>query len=202
MEKKTVEITEELLVRKAQIGDVAAFKELLLRYEGKIYNLALRIMGNKEDANDVLQETFITAFKKLSTFKGESSFYTWIYRIATNICFMKKRGMSKKKTVSLDLPILTQHDEIKRELPDDWSKSPSATLENKELKDILSNAINELPEDYKTVLVLRDMEGLSNDDVSNIMKISIPAVKSRLHRARFFVRDALSKYFNSEDVKN
>ncbi|MFB0562679.1 MAG: RNA polymerase sigma factor [Candidatus Lokiarchaeia archaeon] len=189
-------VSDEILVKTSQKGDYPSFEEIVKRYEKKIYNLAYRIMGNKEDASDVLQETFLQAFKKLASFKGKAKFSTWLYRIAVNICLMKKRKRKKMETVSLDIPILTKkEDEIKRELRDDWSESPLATLENEEVKKNLSKAIDSLPEEYKTVFLLRGLNGLSNEEVANVLKISLPAVKSRLHRARLFLRDKLSQYF-------
>ena len=189
-------VCDEILVKKSQKGDYPSFEELVKRYEKKIYNLAYRIMGNKEDASDVLQETFLQAFKKLAGFKGKAKFSTWLYRIAVNICLMRKRKRKKMEIVSLDVPILTKkEDEIKRELRDDWSESPLATLENKEVKKTLSEAIDLLPEEYRTVFLLRGLNGLSNEEVANVLKISLPAVKSRLHRARLLLRDRLSQYF-------
>lgn len=189
-------ISDEVLVKKSQKGDYPSFEELVKRYEKKIYNLAYRIMGNKEDASDVLQETFLQAFKKLAGFRGKAKFSTWLYRVAVNICLMKKRKRKRMETVSLDIPILTKkEDEIKRELRDDWSESPLATLENEEVKKNLSKAIDSLPEEYRTVFLLRGLNGLSNEEVASVLKISLPAVKSRLHRARLFLRDKLSQYF-------
>ena len=189
-------VSDEILVKKSQKGDYPSFEELVKRYEKKIYNLAYRIMGNKEDASDVLQETFLQAFKKLAGFKGKAKFSTWLYRIAVNICLMRKRKRKKMEIISLDVPILTKkEDEIKRELRDDWSESPLATLENKEVKKTLSEAIDLLPEEYRTVFLLRGLNGMSNEEVAEVLKISLPAVKSRLHRARLFLRDRLSQYF-------
>jgi len=189
-------VSDEILVKKSQKRDYPSFEKLVKRYEKKIYNLAYRIMGNREDASDVLQETFLQAFKKLAGFKGKAKFSTWLYRIAVNICLMRKRKRKKMEIVSLDVPILTKkEDEIKRELRDDWSESPLATLENKEVKKTLSEAIDLLPEEYRTVFLLRGLNGLSNEEVANVLKISLPAVKSRLHRARLLLRDRLSQYF-------
>jgi RNA polymerase sigma-70 factor (ECF subfamily) len=189
-------VSDEILVKKSQEGDYLSFEELVKRYEKKIYNLAYRIMGNKEDASDVLQETFLQAFRKLSSFKSKAKFSTWLYRIAVNICLMRKRKEKRTETVSLDLPILTEkEEEIKREVRDDWSTSPLATLENKEVKETLSKAIDLLPEEYRTVFLLRGLNGLSNQEVAKVLGISLSAVKSRLHRARLFLRDRLSRYF-------
>lgn len=195
-------VSNGVLVKKSQEGDSLSFEELVKRYEKKIYNLAYRIMGNKEDANDILQETFLEAFRKLSSFEGKSKFSTWLYRIAVNLCLMKKRREKKMDEVPLDMPILTkEEDEIKGELRDDWSKNPLATLENKEVRKKLSKAIDSLPEEYRTVILLRGVNGLSNEEVAKMLKISLPAVKSRLHRARLFVRDQLSQYFKGEGAK-
>jgi len=189
-------VSDEILVKKSQKGDYPSFAELVKRYEKKIYNLAYRIMGNREDASDVLQETFLQVFKKLAGFKGKAKFSTWLYRITVNMCLMRKRKRKKREIVSLDVPILTKkEDEIKRELRDDWSESPLATLENKEVKKTLSEAIDSLPEEYRTVFLLRGLNGMSNEEVAEVLKISLPAVKSRLHRARLFLRDRLSQYF-------
>lgn len=189
-------ISDEVLIKESQKGDYSSFEELVKRHEKKIYNLAYRLTGSREDANDALQETFMQAFRKLSSFRGDSKFSTWLYRIAVNVCLMKKRKEKKMKTVSLDAPVLTEKaDEIKRELPDDWSKNPRATLENEEIRGILSNAIDSLPEEYRTVVILRGVNGFSNEEVAKMLEISLPAVKSRLHRARLFLRDTLSQYF-------
>ena len=189
-------VSDEILVKKSQKGDYPSFAELVKRYEKKIYNLAYRIMGNREDASDVLQETFLQVFKKLAGFKGKAKFSTWLYRITVNMCLMRKRKRKKREIVSLDVPILTKKEnEIKRELRDDWSENPLATLENKEVKKTLSEAIDSLPEEYRTVFLLRGLNGLSNEEVAEVLKISLPAVKSRLHRARLFLRDRLSQYF-------
>ena len=189
-------VSDEILIKKSQEGDYSSFEELVKRHEKKIYNLAYRIMGNREDASDVLQETFLQAFRKLSSFKGDSNFSTWLYRIAVNICLMKKRKRKKMKTFSLDVPVLSKKgDELKRELHDDWSKNPLATLENKEVKNKLSEAIDALPDEYRTVILLKGVNGLSNEEMAKVLNVSIPAVKSRLHRARLFLRDDLSKYF-------
>ena len=188
--------SDRILVKKAQAGDYSAFEELVQRHEKKIYNLAYRIMGNQEDASDILQETFLQAFRKLGTFKGESEFSTWLYRVAVNLCLMEKRKGKGMKMVSLDASILSpKENELRRKIHDDWSENPLATLENRELKNTLSTAIDSLPLDYRTVFILRNLKGLSNEAVAKILKISLPAVKSRLHRARLFLRDNLSHYF-------
>jgi len=182
------------LVSLAKQGDKRAFSELVKRYEKKVYALALKIMQNPEDASDILQETFIQVFKKIKDFKEKSRFSTWLYRIAFNECLMRKR---KKQipTVSIDAPlVLDSGDELKQEIVD-WSSNPLATIENKELKNKLEGAISKLPEEYRDVVVLKDIEGLSHKEIADMLKISVPNVKTRLHRARLFLRKELSDYF-------
>jgi len=184
------------LVLKAQKGDRRAFGELVKKYERKIYALTYRLMRNREDAADALQETFLQAYKKIGTFEGKSGFSTWLYRIAVNTCLMKKRK-KKLDTVSIDRPLrLDDGEEINRELVD-WSNDPVATIDNKEVKKKLDEAIAAMPEEFKTVVLLRDVDRLSSKEVADILNISIPNVKSRLNRGRLFLRRKLSEYFRS-----
>ena len=186
---------ELLLVKKSKEGDTKAFEQLIKEHEQKIYNLLLNMTNNKAAADDFLQETFLSAWQKIKSFKGNSEFSTWLYRIAINHVLMKRRRKKVIRTVSLDTPIMTPKGEIKREFEDDWSRNPLATLENRELKQKLNKAIESLPEIYRTILVLKDIDGLSNDEVKKILSISLPSVKSRLHRARLFLRDEIARYF-------
>ena len=182
------------LVEGSKEGDQTAFAELVKRYESKIYNLAYKMMGNREDAVDVLQEVFLDAYKSLSHFKKEAKFSTWLYRIATNVCLMKLRKRKAKAVISLDEPLLTKEGEQPREIPD-WSTNPEAVVLNEELKQVMDEAIESLPPAYKSVFVLRDLEGLSNAETGKVLGESVAAVKSRLHRARLFLRERLSHYF-------
>jgi RNA polymerase sigma-70 factor, ECF subfamily len=196
-----VTVSDELLVKKTKNGDYSSYEELVRRYEKKIYNIAYRFLGNQSDASDVLQETFLQALRKISGFKGNSLFSTWIYRIAVNLCLMKKRKEKVMRTVSFDTPVLTHNEEeLKRDFPEDWSKSPAASLDNKELKETLDNAIGMLPRDYRSVFILRDMNNLSNEEAARVLKISLAAVKSRLHRARMFLRNEVSRYFQGRQI--
>lgn len=187
-------LTDKNLIEKTKNGDNSAFEELVKKYEHKIYNLALRLTGNPEEAGDILQETFLKAYRSLNSFKGEANFSTWLYRIAMNIALMRKRKEKGKVFESIDAPQFTAEGEITKEIPD-WSTNPEAEIENKEVRNILTNALASLPDDYRAVLVLRDIQNLSNKEVSEILKLSIPTVKSRLHRARLFLRNEVSKYF-------
>lgn len=187
--------SDDVLVEKAQSSDLKAFDKLVSRYEEKIYNLAYRILRNREDAEDVLQETFVSVFKSLKKFKRKSTFSTWVYRIATNAALMKLRK-KKLETVSLDAPLKIDEEEIKRETVD-WSKNPDKIFKTQRLREIMEQAIELLPYHYKTVFLLRDEEGLSTEEVAKVLNISISAVKSRLHRARLSLREKLTEYFST-----
>ncbi|MCS7258257.1 MAG: sigma-70 family RNA polymerase sigma factor, partial [candidate division WOR-3 bacterium] len=127
-------------------------------------------------------------------FRSESSFYTWIYRITTNVCLTRlKQRQKEDKTYSLDEPTKTSEDELTREIPD-YRQSPEEIYQRERMRKVLQLAINELPADYRTVVVLRDLQGLSNKEISKTLKISVAAVKSRLHRGRVFLREKLEKY--------
>jgi len=191
-------LKETELVAKAKKGDQSAFSQLVNTYSEKIYNLALRILRNKEDAEDILQETFITVLEKLHTFDGRSGFFTWIYRIATNAALMKLR---KKKIQYIDLPDNPDFQEnLESKVFIDWSQDSSLNVYNKEVKEVLSSAIGELSEIYKTIFILRDIEKLSIKDTSKILEISEENVKIRLRRARQYLRDKLSDYFSERVV--
>jgi RNA polymerase sigma-70 factor (ECF subfamily) len=180
------------LVAMAKAGDKDAFGLLVERHESKIYGLCLKMLGNPEDAEDVLQEVFIKAFQALPGFREEARFTTWLYRIAHNACLMRIRK-KKLETVSLDRPLDVEEGHIQREVAD-WSTDPRADLMTEELSSVLTQHINELNPDNRIVFVLRDIHGLSTDDTANVLGLSVPAVKSRLHRARLYLRERLSDY--------
>jgi len=195
MDKKLLPLSDVALIAKFQQGDYAAFEELVQRHEKKVYNLAYRIMGNMEDASDILQETFLQAFRKLGGFKGDSEFSTWLYRVAVNFCLMRKR--KEKPTVNLEDPGLISRKDGRVDSGDmDWSDSPLASMENAELKKVLAEAIQQLPVEYRTVFALKTEKALTNEAIAKIVKLSLPAVKSRLHRARLFLQEKLTEYFS------
>jgi RNA polymerase sigma-70 factor, ECF subfamily len=185
--------TDSELVERAKAGDKAAFDLLVTRNEGRVYGLCLKMLGNPEDAEDVLQEVFIKAYQSLASFRGESAFSTWLYRIATNACLMRIRK-KKLDTVSLDQPA-EPGDDATRDVPD-WTSDPSSQVMDEELRTILAQHINELAPDSRIVFVLRDIHGLTTDDTASVLGLSSPAVKSRLHRARLFLRERLSDYYS------
>lgn len=189
---------ESILVEQAKNGDKAALSELVNKYSERIYNLALRILRKKEDAEDILQETFLTVVEKLHTFDGRSSFFTWIYRIATNASLMRIR---KKKLVFQEIVENPEYSEnIESRIFVDWSQDPSINLYDQEIKTKIDEAVNKLSDIYRSVFVLRDIEGLSIKETSTILNITEENVKIRLRRARQFLRDYLSDYFEERVV--
>ncbi len=190
-----VEISEESeLVTQARTGDAKAFNDLINKYERKIFRLAQHITQNREDAEDVLQETFLKAYEHLDQFQGNSKFYTWIVRIAVNQALMKLRKRKSDRTVSMDEGIDTGEDIVVREIAA-WDEDPEQRYSRDEINDILSQAVDSLAPAYRTVFVLRDVEELSTEETAEALDLSVPAVKSRLLRARLQLRDKLTKFF-------
>ena len=181
------------LVRRAQSGDRDAFDALVTRSESKVYGLCLKMLGNPEDAEDVLQEVFLKAYQSLPGFRGDAAFSTWLYRIATNACLMRIRKR-KLDTVPLDQPIEPEGGGT-RDVAD-WTKDPASEVMNDELRGVLAQHINELAPDNRIVFVLRDIHGLTTEDTASVLGLTPPAVKSRLHRARLYLRERLSNYFS------
>jgi RNA polymerase sigma-70 factor (ECF subfamily) len=189
---------EAAIVAQARTGDAKAFNELLQRYERKIFRLALHITQNREDAEDVLQETFLKAYQHLDQFQGQSKFYTWLVRIAVNEALMRLRRRRPERTVSLDEEVKTEEDSLPREVAD-WSPNPEQQYNQAELREILTRTIQGLPASFRTVFVLRDVEGLSTEETAEALDLSIPAVKSRLLRARLQLRERLSRFFQRRE---
>lgn len=188
-------VSEELeLVTRARQGDTAAFSTLLRRYEGKIFRLAMNITQNREDAEDVLQEAFLKAYEHLDQFQGHSKFYTWIVRIAVNQALMKLRKRKSDRAVSLDEQIDTGEDTVVREIAT-WDPDPEQRYSQEELHTILNSAIEALDPIYRTVFTLRDVDGLSTEETAEALELTVPAVKSRLLRARLQLRDKLTRFF-------
>jgi len=190
-----IEIDDEApVVALARQGDAKAFSELLRRYENKIFRLAIHITQNREDAEDVLQETFLKAYEHLDQFQGQSKFYTWIVRIAVNQALMKLRKRKSDRSVSLDETIDTGEDTVVREIAA-WDENPEQQYSREEINEILGSAIEALAPIYRAVFVLRDVDGLSTEETAEALDLSVPAVKSRLLRARLQLRDKLTRYF-------
>lgn len=185
---------EHLLVAAAKEGNAGAFEELVNRYERKIFRLTLNITGNREDAEDAMQEAFLKAYAHLQNFQGDSRFYTWLVRIAANEALMKLRKR-RPGEFSLDEPVTTDEEDLIPRQIEDWEPSPEQKYAQTEMQGILQGAIAQLEPDFRIVFVLRDVEGLSTEETAKLVGISVPAVKSRLLRARLKLRQRLSRYF-------
>jgi len=188
------------LVQSARKGDMAAFEKLLKLYDRKIFRIAQNITHHAEDAEDVVQEAFLKAYKNLDRFEGNSKFYTWLVRIAVNEALMKLRKRKSDKTVSLDEDVDTEDGSMPREIAD-WAPTPEQNYSQTELREILSKTIQGLPVGFRTVFVLRDVEQLSTEETAEALGLSVPAVKSRLLRARLQLRERLNRYFAKKKKK-
>jgi len=191
------QVSEELLlVRAAKAGDLSAFEQLVKLYDRNVFRIAQHITQNREDAEDVVQDAFLKAFENLEQFHEQSKFYTWLVRIAVNEALMKLRRRRTGRMVSLDEDIQTEEDAIPREVAD-WAPNPEQMYSQGELREILAKTIQGLPPSFRTVFVLRDVEGLSTEETAEALELSIPAIKSRLLRARLQLRERLNRYFKA-----
>ena len=199
---KNNKVAEEKLVKNLQTGKSDAFEQLANLYQKKIYALSFNLTRNEMDSEDVTQEVLLTLFKKIHTFQGRSAFSSWVYRITLNATYMKLRGRKKEQSISIEelLPSFNgagyQQDKIQ-----DWSEKADSLLFDNEMRETIQKAVNLLPDKEKVVFLLRDVEGLSTDKVSEILDLTVPAVKSRLHRARLFLRKKLASYFDEYKVR-
>lgn len=187
--------SEKELISRSRNGDAAAFSELIARHEDKIFRLAKHVcVGLPSEADDVYQETFLTAFQKLKSFREDSDLGTWLYRIASNLCFMRYRKKKSEPFVPLlDRPHDHEHGEGAALNIPDGAPTPEQAARKKELVAAVGAALARLPVDYRLVVVLRDVEGLSNEEAAKVLKIGVTAVKSRLHRGRMFLRDEFAR---------
>jgi len=192
--REPVSAGEGDLVERAKAGDMEAFAELVRRYERRIYRMARQITQNDEDAEDVLQESFLKAFEHLDSFQGQSKFYTWVTRIAVNESLMKLRKRKSDRTVSLDENIETDEEPIVREIAV-WDDTPESKYSQEELREILERAIDSLKPIFRTVFILRDVEEMSTEETAEVLGLSVAAVKSRLLRARLQLRERLTRVF-------
>jgi len=187
------------LVEALRRDEPDAAERLVERYGDRVYRLAMRITGLKEDAEEAAQDALWTVARKVQMFKGESAFGSWIYRITANAAYQKLRTRRQKSAEIALEDVLPALDGEGRhfEPMDDWSNRVDEQALQGELRDVLQKAIDGLPADYRTALVLHDVEGLSNPDIAEALNISLPAVKSRVHRSRLFVRKQLADYLKT-----
>jgi RNA polymerase sigma-70 factor, ECF subfamily len=191
-------VDESVLVERAQAGEAEAFSELMRRYERKIFRVAKNITQNDADAEDVLQDTFLKAYEHLDSFKRESKFYTWIVRIGVNEALMRLRKRRGDKSVPLDDPLDTGEETVNREIAV-WEDNPEQQYSREEFHEILDKAVDGLKPDFRIVFTLRDIEELSTEETADVLGISIPAVKSRLLRARLALREKLTRQFRRKE---
>jgi RNA polymerase sigma-70 factor, ECF subfamily len=190
---RVVQDDEPVLVAAARGGDVSAFEKLVDRYERKIFRLTQNITQNREDAEDAMQESFLKAYQHLPDFEEKSRFYTWLVRIAVNQALMKLRKR-RPGIVSLDEEISAGEETVPREVQD-WGPSPEQRYAQTELREILGKAVADLDPPSRIVFQLRDIEELSTEETAEALSLSVPAVKSRLLRARLRLRENLNRYF-------
>jgi RNA polymerase sigma-70 factor (ECF subfamily) len=188
------------LVDGVRKGDQDSFEELLGRYNNKVFSLATRLTRNPEDAEEVLQDVFVTVHRKLDSFAGKSSFSSWLYRITVNAAFMKLRKRRQIQSVSLE-DILQQPQMTSALRAPDTTFVDAQSMRN-EMLSALEVAISRLPDEYRPVFILRDVDGLTSKEVGKILDLTIPAVKSRLHRSRLMLRRRLARFFDDQHVHN
>ncbi len=194
---------ERMLVKKAQKGDGKAFEILMEEYFKKIYNIALRMTNNADDAADMTQEVMIKLFRNIGSFKGDSKFSTWVYRVATNTCLDELKKMRRHSHASLNAEIDTGEGEVAIEV-EDTAPTPEERAERSELKGMVAAAVEKLSPDHRAAIILRDIRGFSYDEIARILNCSEGTVKSRISRARAQLKAVIEKdfgfggtYFNS-----
>ena len=186
-------LEDEKLINGVINGDAEYFEELMTRYTDKVFNLAMRLTRSKEDAEEVMQDVFVTIYRKLPSFEGKSSFSSWLYRITVNAGLMKLRKRRQDRTIAMD-DVITHFEKDHFGADKIVEGTDSYTL-RQQLNTKLEEAIGKLPSEYRSVFVLRDVDGLTSKEVGEILDISIPAVKSRLHRARLMLRKRLLSFY-------
>jgi RNA polymerase sigma-70 factor (ECF subfamily) len=188
-------VPEQVLVERLKHNSTEAFEELVATYARRLYSVSMRILRNPQDAEDAVQETFLKAFQTIEDFREESSLYTWLYRIVCNQSLMKLRQQRQHPVIPIEpyLPSFErgQHsDQIQ-----DWNRAPDFAVRSQELAEFLEKCIQELPEDYRLAYILKDVEKLSEDHVCQILGVTKPAMKNRVHSARLVIRKRIEDHF-------
>ena len=185
-------LDEAMLVGRARDGDAAAFGQLVEAYERRVYNLAYRMCGSREDAADLAQESLVRAFKAMRRFREQAQFSTWLYRIVVNVCLDHQRSRMRHPTVSLDEPLAGDDGEIPRQIVAD-GLDPAAQYELAETQAVVHRAIGRLAADHRAVIIMRDIQGLAYEEIAEVLGIALGTVKSRLNRARMALKDELQR---------
>lgn len=197
------ELSDDELVEGIQAENPLAFEELVNRYSMRVFALANRVTKHKEDAEDVMQEVFVSVMRKITAFRGQSSFSSWIYRVTLNCALMRLRKRRQDKSISME-DMMSQVLAVPNRV-NTFNSEGESFRRRSELREALSEAILELPKDYRPVFILRDVDGFSSLEVSEMLGISVPAVKSRLHRARISLQRHLSELLEGdapEDIRS
>jgi RNA polymerase sigma-70 factor (ECF subfamily) len=188
--------TDLELIAEFKSGNQHSFEELINRYSNKVFSLATRLTRNTEDAEEVLQDVFVTVHRKIAGFEGKSSFSSWLYRVTVNAAFMKLRKRRQDQSIPLE-DILQQAQTVPALRSPESAYVDAQSIRN-EMLEALENAIKKLPDDYRPVFILRDVDGLTSREVGKILDLTVPAVKSRLHRSRLMLRRKLSRFFGPD----
>ncbi|HIJ41357.1 MAG TPA: sigma-70 family RNA polymerase sigma factor [Deltaproteobacteria bacterium] len=193
--------TDHLLITRFKAGSMDAMEKIVERYEDQIFTFGLKMCGHLQDAEDIVQETFLNAFKYLNDFREETKLRNWLFKIAARVCFRKRRKkkFEPERELSLESFVLKDGLSSSYDIPD-LSNNPSEQLERNELKQIINKSILSLPPKYRFVFNLRDIEGFSTKEASEILGITAQTVKTRLHRARLFLREKISEQFNEGEA--
>jgi RNA polymerase sigma-70 factor (ECF subfamily) len=195
------QVSDEILVERARAKDEVAFEELIGRYEDKLYRLAMRFVRNETDAQEILQDAFLSAWRNLPTFEGRAQFGSWMYRVTVNAALMLLRSRNRHPEVAVDDVEPSALNEAASEggqmmrSSSDWSQRPDEQLQSEELRKHIQTSVDALPDGLRTVFLLRDVEEMSTEDTAEMLDLSVPAVKTRLHRARLALREAIGRYF-------
>ncbi|MCP4246925.1 MAG: sigma-70 family RNA polymerase sigma factor [bacterium] len=199
---KATRSDEPGLIRRMQAGEMAAFAELVRRYQDRVYNTVWRICSHTEDARDLTQEAFLKAQQSIGSFRGQSGFYTWVFRIAVNLAISHRRKAGRRRTQSLDAPAgggdAEQAGGLAARMQEKVPSSPAGEAMKSEIHGHVAAALERLDDEFRTVVVLRDIEGLDYRQISEVLGIATGTVKSRLHRARVALREALGPVLQQE----
>ena len=196
MKRTAKEKTDHDLIAEFKAGSMEAMEKIVERYENQLFTFGLKMCGHVQDAEDIVQETFLNAFRYLDRFREETKLRNWLFKIATRACIRKRRKKKCEPDKEISLESFVQKDgsHARYEIPD-WSDDPSNNVLRSELKKVIDAAVLSLPTKYRLVFNLRDIEGFNTEETAEILGISAQSVKTRLHRARFFLREKISNHF-------
>jgi RNA polymerase sigma-70 factor (ECF subfamily) len=202
MDKKSTDVTDHSLIAAFKAGDTEAIDKIVERYENPIFSFGLKMCGHVQDAEDIVQETFLSAFKYLDSFREETKLRNWLFKIAARACMRKRRKKKcePERKISLESLIRKDGSNGKYEIPD-WSDDPSDAFLRAELKEVIDNAILSLPPKYRLAFNLRDIEGFNTEETAELLEISKQSVKTRLHRARLFLREKIINHYREGEIQ-